>query len=109
MPYSSTLYCCNGKTEGKMPKIMQHLHRLLLAAAVLSLTRAGGQAPAAPVRVEHPRILLTPAVKAQLLKKKNANDPSWSALKARADVLATYAIFPYNCNRRGEEPDNTIF
>jgi len=83
------------------------LARLFLVASFLldSAVLAWG----APVISSHPRLLLTPAEKSRLLAKKNANDPSWQALKARADTLATYAIFPYKYDRRSEEPDNTIF
>jgi hypothetical protein len=83
------------------------LARLFLVASFLldSAVLAWG----APVIDSHPRLLLTPAEKSRLLAKKNANDPAWQALQARADTLATYTIFPYKYDSRSEEPDNTIF
>src|SRR6185503_17296926 len=41
--------------------------------------------------------------------KKDASDPSWQALKARADILATYTIHPYKSAASGESPPGTIF
>ncbi len=52
---------------------------------------------------------MTHAVKARLLAKKRANDPSWLKLKARADTLAAYSIYPYVDANRTNEPDRTIF
>ncbi len=62
-----------------------------------------------PVIGSHPRLLLTPAVSSRLTVRKNANDPAWTALAARADTLAAYTIFPYKYATRTSEPDNTIF
>jgi len=62
-----------------------------------------------PVISTHPRLLLTPTITDRLIAKRNANDPAWLALKARADLLATYSIFPYKYATRSQEPDNTIF
>jgi hypothetical protein len=67
------------------------------------------QASGLPVHTAHPRLLLTPSAMAKLLAKKNANAPSWQALKSQADTLATYKIFPYKYATRSEEPPNTIF
>lgn len=67
------------------------------------------QASGQPVVTTHPRLLLTSTIKAQLLAKKNAGDPTWTALKSRADSLATYSIYPYIYANRWREPDNTIF
>lgn len=46
----------------------------------------------------HPRVLLNEAIKNQLLTKKNNNEASWQALKAKADVLATYNVLSWNEN-----------
>ena len=76
---------------------------LLLCAAAASPARAAAVIPT------HPRLLLNSAEKIRLLAKVSANDASWLALKARADVLATYSIYPYTCDTRATEPDGTIF
>src|SRR5437762_2502872 len=51
----------------------------------------------------------TAADKTRLLARRNANDPSWQALKARADTLATYRILPFKSASRNDAPDGTIF
>ena len=78
---------------------------LLLVAILHGLAAASGL----PVVGSHPRLLLTPAISSILTARKNANDPAWTALAARADTLATYAIFRYEYATHGSEPDNTIF
>ena len=78
---------------------------LLTHSAAFSLTVTS----AAPAPTNHPRLLFNSAGKSRLLAKKDANDPSWQALKARADTLATYTIFPYKFATRSTEPDRTIF
>lgn len=77
---------------------------LLLLAATPAALGSG-----LPVVGTHPRILITPAVRARLQAKVAANDPTWLALKAQADTLATYTIFPYTYANRNAEPDGTIF
>ena len=57
----------------------------------------------------HPRLLLTAAEKSRLLLKKNANDVSWQALKARADTLATYSVNPYKFATNSAAPAGTIY
>lgn len=64
---------------------------------------------ATPVISTHPRLLLTVADKNRLIAKKNANDPSWEALRARADTLASYAIHPYKFATNYEVPPGTIY
>ena len=49
------------------------------------------------------------AEQSRLLAKKNANDPSWQALKARADTLATYSINQYKFASSSAAPPATIF
>jgi hypothetical protein len=56
------------------------------------------------IQATHPRIWLTPQVKSRLQAKKSARDPSWLRLKARADTLATYKIYPYIDANRTNEP-----
>src|SRR2546428_6393218 len=63
----------------------------------------------ADVVATHPRLLLTSAEKNRLLAKINTNDPSWQALKARADTLATYSINPYKFASRNDAPNGTIY
>jgi len=57
----------------------------------------------------HPRLLLTAAEKSRLLLKVSANDPSWLALKNRADTLATYTINQYTFATSSAAPLNTIY
>jgi hypothetical protein len=56
----------------------------------------------------HPRLLLNSTTKTPLIAKKNANDPTWLALKAEADQLLTYSILSWNENTVYSEPNNTI-
>ncbi|PYQ48745.1 MAG: hypothetical protein DMF59_15115 [Acidobacteria bacterium] len=63
----------------------------------------------ADVVATHPRLLLTSAEKNRLLAKINTNDPSWQALKARADTLVTYSINPYKFASRNDAPNGTIY
>ena len=89
---------------------MYRLIRLWSVALAVALSFFGSAvASGLPVISTHPRLLLTPAIMTRLLAKKSANDPAWLALKARADVLTTYSIFPYKYATRTQEPDNTIF
>lgn len=62
-----------------------------------------------PVIATHPRLLLTAAEKTRLLAKKNANDPSWVTLKARADTLVTYSINRFTLASRNDAPAGTIY
>src|SRR5712691_12269330 len=81
----------------------------VLAVVALPLAVQATVARADPVINTHPRLLLTDAEKSHLLAKKNANDVSWQALRARADTLATYSIYPYKFATRTTEPAGTIF
>jgi hypothetical protein len=79
----------------------------LLFLALLLVNRLG--ASGLPVIETHPRILISAGTKPRLLSKMNAADPSWTALKSRADILSTYTILPYKYQTRTDEPPNTIF
>lgn len=79
------------------------------AAAVVHAPSPDLLSAGLPVTTARPRILLTPARVAQLRAKETGGDPAWLALKARADTLSAYRIFPYNYANRSDEPDNTIF
>ncbi len=83
--------------------------KLVLRSALVAVLAAASAVSAAPVVNTHPRLLLTAAEKTRLLTKKNANDPSWLALKARADTLATYSINPYKFATSSSAPPNTIY
>ncbi|MCI0751907.1 MAG: hypothetical protein L0Y35_08720, partial [Flammeovirgaceae bacterium] len=49
-----------------------------------------------PVITTRPRILLNTTIKSQLIARKNANDPSWLAIKSDADQYATWPVItPY--------------
>ncbi|MEP7236201.1 MAG: hypothetical protein ABI778_12980, partial [Ignavibacteriota bacterium] len=61
-----------------------------------------------PVVSTHPRIWLTPAIKSGLDARKNANDPRWLELKAKADLLKTYPILPYSPENRTYYTSDTI-
>ncbi|MDE3246602.1 MAG: Ig-like domain-containing protein, partial [Acidobacteriota bacterium] len=73
------------------------------ATAMVTITAAG------PVITTHPRLLFSEAGKSRLLAKKNAGDPSWLALKARADTFATYTINPYKSASSSAAPPGTIY
>jgi hypothetical protein len=81
----------------------------LVLSGVTCLSLSGGVAFAKPVNASRPRLLLTATDKARLLAKKSANDPSWVALKARADTLATYSILPYKSATNERTAPNTIY
>ncbi|MEO7326752.1 MAG: hypothetical protein ABIW82_18170 [Dokdonella sp.] len=85
-----------------------HVRRLLLCASLL-LIAAVTHVSAAAVITTHPRLLFDTAGKARLLAKKNANDPSWQMLKARADELATYTINPYTFATNSDSPLGSIY
>jgi uncharacterized repeat protein (TIGR01451 family) len=85
------------------------LQLLPLLVGCLVLFSPGIVASGLPVKSSHPRLLLTPADLARLVAKKNANDPSWQALKALADTLTTYSVLQYDYCTRTDEPENTIF
>ena len=80
-----------------------------LATVILAFAPQATVVRATAVINTHPRLLLTAAEKTRLLAKKNANDPSWLALKTRADSLATYSINPYKFATSSAAPDNTIY
>lgn len=89
---------------------MASWRRSWLGAVFIAVIAQGGAAASGlPVSSRHPRLLLTAAITSRLMARKNAGDPAWKALGARADTLAAYAIFPYKYATHGEEPDNTIF
>ena len=83
--------------------------RLIFATAALLALGSAFEAPADPVITTHPRLLFAAAGKSRLLAKKGANDPSWTALKARADTLATYTIHPYKFATNFEATVGTIY
>ena len=69
--------------------------RLLLSIAlVLSISPAWSQQS---VISQRPRVLLNATIKNQLIARKDANDPTWLALKAEADSYATWPVVaPYS-------------
>jgi hypothetical protein len=83
--------------------------RLAVAGALGMVFAARLAASGMPVVAGHPRVMLTPSIKAALQAKMSAGDPAWLALKAQADQLASYKIFPYVFATHSQEPDNTIF
>ena len=83
------------------------MRALTFALAVVAL--ATMVAHADPVISTHPRLLLSAAEKTRLLAKKNANDASWQALKARADALAILPISQYKSATRNFSPPGTIY
>ncbi len=80
-----------------------------LSSALAVVTLVATIANADPVISTRPRLLLTAADKARLLAKKNANDPTWQAMKARADTLATYPVSQYKSATRNFSPAGTIY
>ncbi len=83
------------------------MRALPLAIAVVALTATIGYAD--PVFSTHPRLLLSMAEKTRLLARKNANEPSWQALKASADALATLPVGQYKSATRNTSPPGTIY
>lgn len=90
-------------------KLANVVPALLFSAVTLLSSLTATVARANPVINTHPRLLLSAADRSRLIAKKNANDPSWQALKARADTLATYTIHPYKSATNFESPLNTIY
>ena len=88
---------------------MVRFARCIAVVVGVLLTCVFSVAVADPVITTHPRLLFDTAGKARLLAKKNANDPSWLALKAQADTLATYTIHPYEYDTSYESPPGTIY
>jgi hypothetical protein len=80
-----------------------------LAVAALAVALQATVALAEPVISAHPRLLLSATEKNRLVAKKNANDPSWQRLKARADTLATYSINRFTLASRNDAPAGTIY
>ncbi len=83
--------------------------RVLFVTSVGLAVLTAADVIADPVIGTHPRLLFNSAGKARLLAKKNANDPSWVALKARADTLATYTINQYKFSSSSAAPPGTIY
>jgi hypothetical protein len=77
---------------------------LAIAISTLQLSATG-----LPVISTHPRILLTPSIKTQLVARRNANDPNWLRLKAQADLLKTYPVLQFKAATFRERRENTIF
>ena len=84
------------------------VRRRVFATGTLLASLAATNLAAAPVITTHPRLLFTVAGKGRLLAKKTASDPSWQALKARADTLAAYTINPYKSATSSTAPLGTI-
>ncbi|MEO8672185.1 MAG: hypothetical protein ABI411_12785 [Tahibacter sp.] len=85
------------------------LRRLVFVSVTALFALTTAHVSAAPVIGTHPRLLFDTAGKARLLAKKNANDPTWLALKTRADTLATYSIHPYKFATSSDSPLGTIY
>jgi hypothetical protein len=83
------------------------MRALSVALAVVALAVMAAHAD--PVISTHPRLLLSAAEKTRLLAKKNANDPSWQALKASADALATLPVSQYKSATRNTAAPGTIY
>jgi len=90
---------------------MRHTPGMVVAfllSAITCIPPSSADAAPKPVNASRPRLMMTAADKARLLARKDANDPLWVALKARADALATYAIYPYKFATWETTPQNTI-
>lgn len=86
------------------------MHSAVLRSALAAVALAfATTAFADAVIATRPRILLTAAEKSRLMAKVTSNDPSWQALKARADTLAGYAIHPFKFATSFEAPDGKIY
>jgi len=82
---------------------------LLLSTALVFWLSSIAAASGLPVGSSHPRLLITSGDVARLTAKKNADDPTWLALKSAADTLTSYSILKYDYCTRSDEPNNTIF
>lgn len=82
---------------------------VVFAAGAFLATHSATEALADPVIPTHPRLLFASTGKARLLAKTTANDPSWLALKSRADTLASYTIHPYTFATSSDAPAETIY
>jgi hypothetical protein len=89
--------------------MVSFVRTLVFAAGSCLAALSAVDVSAATVIPTHPRLLFDSAGKARLLAKKTANDPSWQALKARADALATYTINPYTFANNSSSPLGTIY
>jgi len=85
------------------------LGRFLSLAAIVVATTAGAFASGQPVRESHPRLLMDSTVRTKLIDKKNANDPTWTALKGKADKLKGYPIEPFKYSTRYNWYNNRIY
>lgn len=87
----------------------RRVYRATFATTLVTILLGAAGVQADPVIATHPRLLFNTAGKARLLAKKNANDPSWVALKARADTLATYSVQQYKFATSSSSPPDTIY
>jgi hypothetical protein len=94
--------------KGARGRSNREARSILVTAALLAMVSAS-RVTADPVITAHPRLLFSAAGKSRLLAKKDANDPSWTALRARADTLATYTVHPYKSATSSEAPPGTIY
>lgn len=74
-----------------------------VATATVNIVAPGAVIPT------HPRLLLDASNRSRLMLKRDTNDPSWLALKARADDLATYSVLPYKFATSSQSGANTIY
>ena len=77
---------------------------LVFTTGALLAALSAVEVSAAPVIATHPRLLFNTSDKSRLLTKKTTSDPSWQALKIRADTLAGYTIQPYKFATNYESP-----
>ena len=73
-----------------------------------SPARSGASARAA-VRPDHPRLLLDHPTLKRLNAIQTGDDARWQALKARADLLATFTVLQYKFDTRTDEPEQLRF
>ncbi|MBK6890559.1 MAG: hypothetical protein IPI59_02265 [Sphingobacteriales bacterium] len=84
------------------------LFHLALPLFFLSYFLTGSINSSAQIVSTHPRLLFTTDIKNALLDKKNNNDPTWLALKTRADNLTNFNVLTWNQTTYSQEPSSTI-
>jgi hypothetical protein len=81
----------------------------ITVAGLGAVAARSGVRARATVRPDHPRLLLDQPTRERLKGIQTGDNAIWQALKARADLLATFTVLEYKFDTRTDEPENTIF
>ncbi len=82
--------------------------KTLLLSALTAVLVLGGASSAAALG-SHPRLLMTGAVKQELIAKMNANDASWTSLQTKANTMLAQNIVQYKYSTSSNWYNNAIF